>query len=124
SNGLMTSSDDNGDGTRTDTWEQEQPHATYLTMIAVGDFQVTKDEWRDIEVSYYMEPEYAQHARLIFGKTPEMLEFYSDVLGVEYPWEKYAQIVVRDFVSGAMENTSASVFFERMNMTDREYLDE
>lgn len=124
SNGLMTASEKNGDGTRTDTWQQDQAHATYLTMIAIGDFQVTKDQWKDIEVNYYMEPEYAPHAKLIFGNTPEMLGFYSDLLGVEYPWKKYSQIVVRDFVSGAMENTSATVFFERMNMTDREYLDE
>src|SRR3546814_17894092 len=53
-----------------------------------------------------------------------MMEFYSEVLGVAYPWSKYSQIVVRDFVSGAMENTTATVFFDQMNMTDREYLDQ
>src|SRR3546814_10125396 len=60
----------------------------------------------------------------LFGNTSEMMEFYSEVLGVAYPWSKYSQIVVRDFVSGAMENTTATVFFDQMNMTDREYLDQ
>lgn len=124
SNGLKISAKNNGDGTRTDVWEQRQPHATYLTMIAVGDFAVVKDKWRDMEVNYYVEPEFEQYARLVFGNTPEMIGFYSDLLGVDYPWKKYSQIVVRDFVSGAMENTGASVFFDRMNMTDRQYLDE
>ncbi|MFS8615463.1 MAG: M1 family metallopeptidase [Solitalea sp.] len=124
SNGRLVSEKANGDGTRTDVWEQELPHATYLTMIAVGDFAVVKDRWRDLEVNYYVEPEYESYASLVFGNTPEMMEFYSELLGVDYPWSKYAQIVVRDFVSGAMENTTASVFFDRMNMTDREYLDE
>ncbi|SEM08186.1 aminopeptidase N [Olivibacter domesticus] len=124
SNGLLKDSTFNTDGTRTDTWVQEKPHAPYLVMIAVGKFDVVKDKWRDKEVSYYMEPAYAPHARLIFGKTPEMLEFFSQRLGVDYPWDKYAQIVVRNFVSGAMENTSASVFFDRMNMTPASYKDE
>jgi len=124
SNGLLLSSTSNTDGTRTDTWEQDKPHAPYLTMIAAGVFDVVKDQWRGKEVNYYMEPTFAPHAKMIFGKTPEMLEFYSQLLGVEYPWDKYAQIVVRNFVSGAMENTSASVFFDRMNMTPSEYKDE
>lgn len=124
SNGELEFTSLNGDGTRTDNWRQEKPHSTYLAMIAVGNFKITKDTWRDKEVSYYMEPPYAANARLIFGKTPEMLEFFSKLTRVDYPWDKYAQIVVRDFVSGAMENTTATTFFGEMNMTAGEYLDE
>lgn len=124
SNGLLEYSALNGDGTRTDSWRQEQPHSTYLTMIAVGEFVITKDTWNEKEVSYYTEAKYAPMARTVFGKTPEMMDFFSKKLGVEYPWEKYSQIVVRDFVSGAMENTTASVFFDKLNMSAGEYLDE
>lgn len=124
SNGLLIQSKVNADGSRTDIWEQNKPHAPYLTMIAAGVFEVVKDEWNGKEVSYYMEPTFAPHARMIFGKTPEMIAFYSKILDYPYPWDKYAQIVVRNFVSGAMENTSASVFFDRMNMTPAEYKDE
>ncbi len=124
SNGLMVSSKDNGDGTRTDVWRQSLPHAPYLAMMAVGEFAVVKDTpWRGREVSYYVEPEYAPYAKLIFGNTPEMLEFYSNRMGVEYPWEKFSQIVVRDFVSGAMENTSAVVHFGALQHNSREHLD-
>jgi aminopeptidase N len=94
-------------------------------MIAVGNFQVVKDDWRDsVEVSYYLEPEYAPYARMIFGNTPEMIEFFSRRLGVDFAWPKYSQIVVRDFVSGAMENTSAVVFYDRLHQDAREHLDE
>lgn len=124
SNGTLEYSSLNGNGTRTDSWRQEQPHSTYLTMIAVGNFTITKDKWRDKEVSYYTEPDYASTAKLVFGKTPEMIEFFSKKLGVDFPWDKYSQIVVRDFVSGAMENTTATVFFDRMNMSAGQYLDE
>ena len=124
SNGTLEYSSLNGNGTRTDSWRQELPHSTYLTMLAVGKFTITIDTWNDKEVSYYTEPKYASTAKLIFGKTPEMMDFFSKKLGVDYPWEKYSQIVVRDFVSGAMENTSATVFFDGLNMTAGQYLDE
>lgn len=124
SNGYLDFSTDNGDGTRTDSWRQEQAHSTYLTMVAGGNFSVIKDKWQDKEVNYYVDPPFAKYAKLVFGKTPEMMTFFSKKLGVEYPWEKYSQIVVHDFTDGAMENTSATVFFEGMNMTDAQYLDE
>lgn len=124
SNGLLEYSRDNGDGTRTDYWKQNLPAAPYLTMIAVGKFSVIKDKWRGIEVNYYVEPEYARYAEMIFGRTPEMLEFYSKKLGVDYPWEKFSQIVVRDYISGAMENTTAVVHGEFIQRNDREYLDQ
>lgn len=124
SNGSLEFSSMNGDGTRTDSWRQEQAHSTYLTMLAVGNFTITRDKWRDKEVNYYTEPAHAGTAKLIFGNTPEMLEFFSKKLGVDYPWDKYSQIVVRDFVSGAMENTTTTVFYEGMNMSAGQFLDE
>lgn len=124
SNGELCSSSDNGDGTRTDWWKQELPIAPYLTMMAVGEFAIVKDnKWRGKEVNYYVEKEYEAHAKAIFGNTPEMLEFFSNKLGVEYPWNKYSQVVVRDYVSGAMENVSATLHGEFLQQTDRELLD-
>lgn len=123
SNGKLVSSTPAGPGLRTDVWKMELPHAPYLFMMAVGDFKKTTDTWRGKEVSYYLEPKYAPFAKQIFGNTTDMLEFYSNRLGVEYPWNKYSQIVARDYVSGAMENTSATLHGEQVQMTDRELLD-
>ncbi|CAN5882074.1 M1 family metallopeptidase [soil metagenome] len=123
SNGRLISSTKNADGTRTDYWKQDLPHAPYLVMVAVGEYAIIRDKWRGKEVNYYVEPAYASSARAIFGNTPEMMEFFSRKLGVDYPWDKYSQIVVRDYVSGAMENTSASVFMEALQMTRRELID-
>jgi aminopeptidase N len=123
SNGLLTESSVHADGTKTECWTMTQPHAPYLFMMAIGKYSVVNDKWRDKEVSYYVEPKYEKYARNIFGNTPEMLELFSNQLGVQYPWPKYAQVVVRDFVSGAMENTSASLFLEAIQTTDRERLD-
>ncbi len=123
SNGAFIYSTLNGDGTRTDYWKQSLPHSGYLCMIAVGDFSIVKDTWNDIDVWYYVQEEYEPYARSIFGNTPEMLDFYSEILKTPYPWEKYHQIVVEDFVSGAMENTSAVVHGSFVARTDRELID-
>ncbi|AEE51844.1 M1 family metallopeptidase [Haliscomenobacter hydrossis] len=124
SNGLLTTSTNNADGTRTDYWKMDMPHAPYLFMLAVGDFAIVKDKWRNIEVSYYVEPEYEADARDIFAHTPEMLEFFSNKLGVNYPWPKFSQIVVRDYVSGAMENTTAVVFGDFVQKHKWELIDD
>ena len=123
SNGLLISSKKNADGTRTDSYKMDLPHAPYLFMITVGEFAVVKDEWRGIPVEYYVEKEYEPHARKIFAHTLEMLDFFSDKLGVKYPWPKYSQVVVRDFVSGAMENTTCVIFGEFVQLTERELID-
>jgi aminopeptidase N len=124
SNGKLVSQKDNRNGTRTDIWKMEQPNAPYLFMMAVGDFKVYKETYNGKEVSYYLEPKYAPYAKQIFGKTPDMINFYSKILGVEYPWAKYSQIVVTDFFGGAMENTSATVHGGYVQKTERELLDD
>jgi aminopeptidase N len=80
----------------------DKPHAPYLFMLAVGKYAVIKDSWKGKEVSYYVEPEYAKYAHGIFGRTPAMIEYFSQLLRYDYPWQKYSQVVVRDYVSGAM----------------------
>jgi aminopeptidase N len=85
---------------------------------------VIKDNWNGKEVSYYVEPKYKDVARKIFGNTPEMIEFYSNVLGLQYPWPKYTQVIVRDYVSGAMENTTATIHGEFVQRNERQLIDE
>ena len=124
SNGILKSSKQNPDGTRTDHWVMDLPHTVYLLMMAVGDFAIVKDKWRDKELLYYVEPKYEPYAKQIYNHTPEMLEFFSKKLGVDYPWQKYAQIIVRDYVSGAMENTTAVIFGDFCQKDDKELAEE
>ena len=123
SNGLMLSQKKNADGTRTDYWKMDLPHAPYLFFMGVGDYTIIKDSWKGKEVSYYVEKEQAPYARGVFGLTPEMIQFYSSRLGVDYAWPKYAQIVGRDYVSGAMENTSATLHQESAYQNARQLVD-
>ena len=129
SNGILVSSKKDKNGLRTDYWKQDKPHAPYLFMLAVGEFALVEDNFKRndgslMNVNYYVEPEYKNDARDIFGETPEMIRFFSNLLGVEYVWDKYSQIVVREYVSGAMENTGAVVFGDFVYKNKRELMDD
>jgi aminopeptidase N len=124
SNGILLSSKYNSNGTKTDSWDMKQPHSVYLAMIAVGDFTITEDCYRDIKLNYYTEPEFASSAKAIFGRTPEMMAFFADTLNYDFAWPKYDQIIVRNFVSGAMENTTAAVFYDKLYKTAGQIADE
>ncbi len=122
SNGELIKQINNGD-MRTDVWQCKKPMSAYLVMMAIGEYAMQKDSLGNLPVNYYVEPAYAKSAKAIFNNTPEMIATFSEKLGVPYPWEKYSQITARDYVSGAMENTSASLFGEFVQKTDRELLD-
>ena len=109
---------------RTDYWKLDKKHAPYLFFLGVGEFQIIKDTHKNIPVNYYVEKEYVPYAKQIFGNTPEMMQFFSEKLGVEFPWNKYSQIVVRDYVSGAMENTTAVVHGEQAYQKPGQLIDE
>lgn len=124
SNGTLMSQTPNADGTRTDYWQFMMPHAPYLFYMGIGEFAVVKDKWRNMPVDYYVEKEYEPYAKGIFGKTPEMIEFFSKMTGLDYPWPKYSQMICRDYVSGAMENTTAVIHAEQANQNDKQLADE
>ncbi len=109
SNGILKDSQKESGNMRTDHWVMDKRHSTYLFFMGVGEYAVVKDKWRNIPVDYYIEKEYEPFAKQIYGNTPEMIEFFSKKLGYDYPWAKYAQISGRDYVSGAMENTTATL---------------
>lgn len=123
SNGLKMFSVSNGNGTKTEYWKMSQPHAAYLVMLAIGPFAEYNDHWGEMDINYYLDSAYLPYAHDIFGTTPEMLSYFSDYLGVKYPWPKYDQVVVRDYVSGAMENTTATIHGEFVQQTRREMID-
>ncbi len=123
SNGLLVQQIDNKNGTRLDIWKMGQPHSPYLFFIGIGDYAIVKDSYQGKEISYYIEKEYANVAKQIYGKTPAMIAYYEKILGVKYPWAKYAQISGRDYVSGAMENTTCTLHGDGVQQNARELKD-
>lgn len=114
SNGRLESVKTLPDGRGEYHWVQERPQVTYLIMVAAAHYDIVKDAWRGKEVDYLVPPGTGEDfTRAVFGLTPDMLEYFSSVTGIEYPWDKYAQVVVQDFIFGGMENTSATVLTSR-----------
>tara|TARA_R110001592_G_scaffold363367_1_gene685281 strand:- start:7601 stop:10054 length:2454 start_codon:yes stop_codon:yes gene_type:complete len=124
SNGALEKQTINANGTRTDYWNFKQKHSPYLFFLGVGEFEIIKDSYKNIPVEYYVEKKYAPYAKDIFGLTPEMMTFFSKITGVEYPWNKYSQIVGRDYISGAMENTTAVIHGEKAYQMPGQLIDE
>ncbi len=124
SNGILKDQKNEGNGLRTDHWVMDKPHSVYLFFMGVGDYAIVKDKWKNIPVDYYVEKEYEPYAKQIFGNTPEMIEFFSKKLNYDYPWPKYSQITGRDYVSGAMENTTCTLHGESAQQKPGDLIDE
>ena len=107
-NGKLMSTKDAGNGMKTWTWQENIPSSTYLITVVAGEFDEVKDNWRGKPVTYYAPKGRGDRLKINYERTPQMLELFSKKLGVEYPWEKYAQVMVDDFVAGGMENSSAT----------------
>ena len=109
SNGKLLEVTDRPDGRRTYHWRMDVPHTTYLVSVAIGDFTKVTDTWRGIPVEYHVPPGTDEATtRRSFGDTPKILEFYSQATGRPYPYAKYAQSAVLDYMWGGMENISAT----------------
>jgi aminopeptidase N len=108
SNGKLMSVSDAGKGLKTWYWKESVPSSTYLITVVAGEFDEVKDTWRGIPVTYYAPKGRGDRLAINYGRTPAMMELFSKKFGVDYAWEKYAQVMVDDFVAGGMENSSAT----------------
>ncbi|MEA5580795.1 M1 family metallopeptidase [Nodularia harveyana UHCC-0300] len=122
SNGELIDTQNDGDH-KIYHWSQQQVHPTYLMTLAVGDFAEIRDEWQGKPVTYYVEKSRKDDAKRSMGKTPRMIEFLSQKYGYTYPFPKYAQVCVDDFIFGGMENTSTTLLTDRCLLDERAALD-
>ncbi|MEH2282222.1 MAG: M1 family metallopeptidase [Nostoc sp.] len=122
SNGELIDTTEDGDY-KIYHWSQQQVHPTYLMTLAVGDFAEIRDDWRGKQVTYYVEKGREEDAKRSMEKTPRMIEFLSQKYGYPYPFPKYAQVCVDDFIFGGMENTSTTLLTDRCLLDERAALD-
>jgi aminopeptidase N len=108
SNGKLMSVTDAGSGMKTWTWKESQPSSTYLFTVVAGEFDEIKENWKGLPLTYYAPKGRGDRLQINYGRTPQMVELFNKRFGVDYPWEKYAQVMVDDFVAGGMENSSAT----------------
>lgn len=123
SNGKLLEKKDNADGTRTWHWKMEQPHASYLVSIIVGEYVPVTSNYDGIPVTTYTYPNMVEEGRITGARVAEMVKFYSELTGVKYPYPKYDQTFVRDF-GGGMENITATTLTDTSIVDARTALDD
>lgn len=124
SNGVLEGVDhDAGARTKTYHWRQNIPHVAYLVSLVAGEFSEVRDDSAGLPVLYYQPPGREEDAKRAFGRTPQMIRFFSEKIGVPYPYEKYATVAVADFIFGGMENTSATTMTDRLLHDERAHPD-
>jgi aminopeptidase N len=104
-------------------YRMNKPHVTYLISLVIGDFAVVSDSWRGRPVEYWVPPDKKDMARRTFGRMPEIIELFSKLTGVDFPWEKYSESVVFNFNAGGMENTTCTTLTENCLIDQRAGLD-
>jgi aminopeptidase N len=124
SNGKLLERRANADKTVTFHWLQDKPHVAYLVTLVVGQFDIVREEWDNLPVLYYVPKGHKSEVARTFGRTREMLSYFSKRFGVRYPWDKYAQVVVEQFNAGGMENTSATTLIDWILQDERSILDD
>ncbi|HEY1977842.1 MAG TPA: M1 family aminopeptidase [Candidatus Baltobacteraceae bacterium] len=124
-NGALVERKDDGANTIF-RYRQDVPHSTYLMTMVAGPFvevaQGTAGE-SDTPVFYYVLPGREADGERAFGKTPRMVEVYEKRTGMPYPYARYSQIAVSDFIFGGMENTSATTQTDRTLHDETAHLD-
>lgn len=136
SNGELASRTRNGED-EVFHWKMTDPHPSYLLTIVAGEFDAFDEEirvacgWegekareeRAVPLTYFVPKGREEDGRRTFARTKEMVGYFSELTGVPYPWNKYAQVVVSDFIFGGMENTTATTMYEHILLDARAALD-
>ncbi len=122
SNGVLVSDRTEGE-LRTLHWRLDVPHSCYLVTLVVGELASLEARWRDVPVVTYVERGRLADAERTLARTPQMLELFSRRFGVDYPYPRYAQVFVADFIFGGMENTSATTLTDSVLLDERAALD-
>jgi aminopeptidase N len=106
-------------GARRFHWRFDVPHSCYLITLAAGEFAEIQDRHGDVDVLYYVAPGREADARRALGRTPEMIELFGKRFGTAYPYNKYAQVCVAEFIFGGMENTTATTLTDNCLFDER-----
>lgn len=107
-NGELLNTFRNPNGTTTFHYKMAVPHSLYLTSFVIGKYEKFSDKYKDVRLNYYVYPGQKALVSQAYGKTKDMFRVFEDLTGIPYPYNKYDQTIVADFVFGGMENITAT----------------
>jgi aminopeptidase N len=124
SNGTRYKVTSNSDGTKTWYYTMTKPHASYLLMLAIGNYAITdRRSASGVPLRLYSYPEHPERIEPTYRMSVESMDFLEREIGIPYPWESYSQVPVADYIFGAMENTTATIFGDFLHTDERGWLD-
>ena len=114
SNGRLVGEEvDAATGLKAVRWLQDKPHVSYLVCLVAGHLVKLEGKHRDVPLAFWTQPSTAAVAANSFRDTPGIMAFFEEEIGVPYPWAKYDQVTIQDFVAGGMENTSLTTLTDQ-----------
>lgn len=122
SNGDLISTEADGDA-KIYHWRLDKVHPSYLMTLAIGEYDSIETDWRGRPVRYYVQKGRKDQIELTMGKTPRMMEHFSQVYGYDYPFSNYDQACPADFIFGGMENTTTTLLTDRCLLDERAAID-
>ena len=123
SNGTLVSKTVLPNGERQDHWRLGRKNAPHLFFIAVGEFEVVKETWRGKDINYYVDKGKENLAKKVFGNTPQMMQFFSEISGIDFVWDHYSQVVVHNLKEKAEAYTMVSVFSDDAYQSEGDLVD-
>ncbi|MFI5220734.1 MAG: M1 family metallopeptidase [Bacteroidia bacterium] len=124
SNGSLLKKTANKDNTITWNYCMTHPHSGYLLMLGIGKYAIKQTKsGRGVPMHLYYYPEFPERAEPTYRYSEKMIDVFERETGVNFPWESYSQIMVQDFIYGAMENTTATVYGDFFNTDLRSFKD-
>lgn len=91
------------------TWTEPNPHPAYLTSVVIGKFVERRETYnQDIELLCYVPEGKKNNAERSFEHTADMIRFFEEYFDTKYPYSKYSQVTVEDFMYSGMENSSCT----------------
>lgn len=124
SNGVKVSEKENKDGTKTWHYKMSHPHASYLVMLGIGKYEIKESKSKSgVPMRMWYYPEWKDRVESTYRYSEKIFDFFENEIGVPYGWESYSQIPVQDFMFGAMENTTATLFGDFFLTDSRSYND-
>ncbi|MBL4623811.1 MAG: M1 family metallopeptidase [Flavobacteriales bacterium] len=124
SNGKKLKEKENKDGTTTWHFEISHEHAPYLIMLGIGDYKIKESKSKNGTPMYFWYyPDWEDRVEWTYKNSEDMVDFFEETIGVKYPWGSYSQIPVQEFMYGAMENTTATIYGDFFHVDERAFLD-
>jgi aminopeptidase N len=122
SNGKLLKKDTTGQSFNRFVYELDKPTAGYLLFVGAGKYDIMRDTILNIPHIKYTYPDAPQPDKT-FSESERIFKLLPRLIGMDFPWDRYREIPLRDFIYGGMENVTATVFNDSYVVNDTAWND-